>query len=211
MDEKPPDKPPEDDFIRRSELEDAVRFVHLMSMQSRLAIERIEAQVNALIAGLTKAKSLDEQAMVEDFPEASKRAREQSLLAAHVKIGPAENKYGVATPEIDCEARMPLCQARCCRLTVHLAFQDIDEGIRWEYARPYELRRRESDGYCMYSHEETRSCGIYEKRPSVCRKYDCRADARVWLDFENRIPAPMERSDNHLYAIRRAKGEVPKP
>jgi hypothetical protein len=201
----------DNDFIKRSELDDAVRFLHLMAMQSRLAIERIEAQVNALMAALNKANAYDEQAMLADLPEANKRAREQSLIGAHVKLGPAENKYGVATPDIDCVALMPLCQARCCRLTVHLAFQDIDEGIRWEYARPYELVRRESDGYCMYSHEETRACGVYDKRPSVCRKYDCRADPRVWVDFENRIPAPIERSDTPLFAIRRSKGEVGKP
>jgi hypothetical protein len=24
----------------------------------------------------------------------------------------------------------------------------------------------------------------------VCRSYDCRTDKRIWIDFENRIPAP---------------------
>jgi Fe-S-cluster containining protein len=35
------------------------------------------------------------------------------------------------------------------------------------------------------------ACTIYEKRPASCRAYDCRADPRVWIDFEARIPAPM--------------------
>jgi hypothetical protein len=25
----------------------------------------------------------------------------------------------------------------------------------------------------------------------VCRKYDCRHDQRIWIDFEARIPAPL--------------------
>jgi Fe-S-cluster containining protein len=120
-------------------------------------------------------------------------------------VGPSENKYGVSSPEIDCAALIPICQARCCRLSVNLSFQDLDDGLRWEYARPYELRRRESDGYCVYSSTETRGCGVYKKRPAVCRSYDCRNDKRIWIDFEQRIPAPIERSDPPLYAIRRAK------
>ena len=29
-------------------------------------------------------------------------------------------------------------------------------------------------------------------RPRVCRSYDCRSDERIWLDYEKRIPAPIE-------------------
>jgi Fe-S-cluster containining protein len=35
-------------------------------------------------------------------------------------------------------------------------------------------------------------CTIYERRPGACRAYDCRRDARVWIDFEARIPAPRK-------------------
>ena len=33
-------------------------------------------------------------------------------------------------------------------------------------------------------------CTIYERRPGLCRTYDCRGDTRIWLDFERRIPNP---------------------
>ncbi len=63
-------------------------------------------------------------------------------------------------------------------------------------------RRRESDGYCVYSDEETRGCGVYRRRPGVCRSYDCRADKRVWADFERRLPAPMADCYPPLFTIR---------
>jgi Putative zinc- or iron-chelating domain len=194
-----------DEPVTRAELEEAVRFVHVMSMQTKLSVERVDSLLGALAAALVKANVVDESAMNAGLPEAQKQARERNIEAAHVRVGPAHDKYEVASPDIDCAALIPICQARCCRLSVHLAFQDIDEGLRWEYARPYELRRRESDGYCIYSDTETRGCGVYTKRPSVCRSYDCRNDQRIWLNFEERIPAPLERSDPPLYAIRRAK------
>ena len=31
---------------------------------------------------------------------------------------------------------------------------------------------------------------MHAQRPIVCRKYDCRHDVRVWIDYEERIPAP---------------------
>jgi Fe-S-cluster containining protein len=34
-------------------------------------------------------------------------------------------------------------------------------------------------------------CTIHAQRPHICRQYDCRNDKRVWLDFEQRVAAPM--------------------
>src|SRR5262247_1047008 len=49
---------------------------------------------------------------------------------------------------IDCENRVHLCRAACCRLRFALSKQDLEEGIvKWDLARPY-LIARESDGYC---------------------------------------------------------------
>ena len=30
----------------------------------------------------------------------------------------------------------------------------------------------------------------------MCRKYDCRNDVRVWIDYEKRIPAPLDTKDS---------------
>jgi Fe-S-cluster containining protein len=93
---------------------------------------------------------------------------------------------------IDCQARIPLCKGRCCKLSFPLTFQDLDEGVvKWEYSRPYQIRKR-ADAYCVHSDEATRGCQVYDQRPAVCRSYDCRNDRRIWTDFEKRIPAPEE-------------------
>jgi len=76
------------------------------------------------------------------------------------------------------------------RLLTEIAlFQDLDEGtVKWDYARPYMIRKK-PNGYCIHHEASTGRCGVYEKRPGVCRTYDCRNDKRIWQDFEFRIPA----------------------
>jgi Fe-S-cluster containining protein len=110
-------------------------------------------------------------------------------LAAYHEIGAAVDKYAMrALPAIDCEARLPLCRARCCTLRFALSRQDLDEGVvRWDPARPYAIAQRE-DRTCVHLHAGR--CEVYAQRPAVCRSYDCRGDGRIWLDFDTRIPAP---------------------
>ena len=94
------------------------------------------------------------------------------------------------TVQIDCDERMPLCRGACCRLRFALTVQDLEEGsVKWELGRPYMIRH-DADGYCHHVERETKHCGIYEKRPIICRSYDCRKDKRIWADFENRIVSP---------------------
>lgn len=110
---------------------------------------------------------------------------------ASVRLRRVDDKYSVCGPEIDCASRLHLCNARCCALAVELSRQDLEEGrIKWEIDEPY-VMKRESDGYCTYLDREDGRCVAYDRRPAMCRLFDCRADQRVWLDFEAREPAPM--------------------
>src|SRR5215467_4814865 len=93
---------------------------------------------------------------------------------------------------IPCAELIPLCQARCCTLSFALSTEDLDEGvIRWDYGQPYLIRQRSSDGYCVHNAPGSHACTVHAFRPRVCRGYDCRKDTRVWIDYEQRIPAPM--------------------
>ncbi|MBD2080952.1 YkgJ family cysteine cluster protein [Leptolyngbya sp. FACHB-17] len=95
-------------------------------------------------------------------------------------------------PQIDCQSRLHLCKARCCKLSFPLSFQDLDERIiAWDYSKPYQIRQS-AEGYCVHCDRTTRGCSVYEHRPTVCRAYDCRNDQRIWIDFEQRIPAPED-------------------
>jgi hypothetical protein len=92
--------------------------------------------------------------------------------------------------KIDCENRVHLCRAACCRLPFALSKQDIREGIvHWDLGQPY-IIAQEKDGYCTHLERSCQRCTIREHRPVPCRAYDCRKDKKIWLDFENKIINP---------------------
>jgi Fe-S-cluster containining protein len=107
-----------------------------------------------------------------------------------VRLTMVSDKRAKVGPDIDCAARLHLCEARCCRFEVSLSKEDIRDGIPWNIEEPYALPRDPRTKKCVCM-DEAGACTIYEKRPASCRVYDCRQDPRVWEDFENRIPAPM--------------------
>ncbi len=101
------------------------------------------------------------------------------------------DKYNMVHGEaVDCADRMALCKGRCCKLTIVLSEQDLDEGkLQWELQEPYVMRRGK-DGRCVYQDRKSGGCTNYDYRPSTCRSYSCKDDRRIWLDFDNKIPAP---------------------
>lgn len=91
---------------------------------------------------------------------------------------------------IDCESRIHLCRAACCGLRFPLSEQDLLEGVAaWDPQHPY-MNAQDDSGQCVHHDLGSGRCSIYEKRPLPCRAFDCRADRRIWHDFENRIPNP---------------------
>jgi Fe-S-cluster containining protein len=193
MAEDPP-KPPGDRKrlpIVPEDVERGLRFAHLVDDQLRSQYSELTAMVQALAESLV-ARGL----LAADEVEARRKAaHERELERSRKDLAPRftmiEDKYKLdKLPDIDCDARLHLCKARCCRLTFALSIQDLDERIvRWDYGMPYRIGRR-PDGYCVHNESGTCHCNIYENRPGVCRQYDCRKDKRIWEDFDARIPAP---------------------
>ncbi len=113
----------------------------------------------------------------------------QARAGKTVRLRVVGDKHQTPGPDIDCASRLHLCKARCCTLQVELAREDIDDGIRFDVDNPYVLVR-EADGWCHYIDRAAGGgCTIYDKRPATCRKFDCRQDKRIWVDFEAGIPA----------------------
>lgn len=102
-----------------------------------------------------------------------------------------QDKYSYESEvRIDCENRLHLCRAACCRLRFALSVQDVEEGVvKWDLGHPYMIRHT-AEGYCHHLERDTCRCGVYENRPVVCRSYDCRKDERIWLDFEKQVINP---------------------
>ncbi len=107
-----------------------------------------------------------------------------------VRLGSTRDKYSAAgAVDIDCPSLIPLCHGRCCTFAFFLTKQDLDEGIvRWDYGNPYWIKQG-ADGHCTHSDPVTRLCTVHAHRPYICRRFDCRRDKRIWVDFEARIPA----------------------
>lgn len=181
-----------DDAPTTQDMEEGLRFLHVLGMQSKVDLIAQGASLYTLIEELVASGTLDLRAFEERRARVAEREAGRMTKEGHVRVfvDETEDKYTLTDlPEIDCAARLPLCQARCCTLTFPLSFQDLDEHVvRWNYAVPYQIRQR-ADGWCVHNDCASHTCGVYAHRPAICRSYDCREDARIWEDFEKRIPA----------------------
>ena len=174
----------------RSDVDQALRFCHAVEAQTRLRVAEGAVNVQALVQtllvqGVISTEEFERQRVVAVERERVRAGREMFLI-----LGDDQDKYALESlPEIDCAARIPLCEARCCTLGYPLTVQDLDEGVlRWDYARPYVLRQG-PDGYCVHQGTD-HACTVHAQRPAACRRYDCRGDERIWIDFDRRLPAP---------------------
>lgn len=142
---------------------------------------------------LISIETLDKR-KIEVFKRMKKRYENERMGV--ILQNPQPDKYTFdRAAQIDCENRVHLCKASCCRLPFALSEQDLEERvIRWNLAIPYMIEH-DDDGYCVHM-DRCKGCTVYEQRPVPCRGYDCRNDKRIWQDFEKRIPNPIvERED----------------
>jgi hypothetical protein len=145
-------------------------------------IELLEEKGLISIAELDERKRVVGQRLVERLRQSGNGVMLQE---------PVYDKYTFEqTVQIDCENRLDLCKAACCRLPFALSKQDIHEGVvHWDLGQPY-LIEQGADGYCNHMARDTCRCTVYAHRPVPCRAFDCRKDARIWRDFAQRIPNP---------------------
>ena len=175
------------------DLNAGLRHLHFMEMQTKHDLVDVMSRLFAVIEELVATGQLD----LRSFDERRLRLREKEETRlqqrAHVQVADPVDKYKLEDlPQIDCQSRLHLCKARCCKLTFPLSFQDLDEHIvQWDYSNPYQIRKK-PDGYCVHNESGSGHCCVYENRPAICRTYDCRNDKRIWLDFDQGIPAPED-------------------
>lgn len=191
------------------DLTSALRFLQVAVARQREDHERVDATLEALMAALIEAQVITDEAIDDHLLPASRTARQRRPEELSVRLWSGDDKYGIHDPGIDCEARMHLCQGRCCSFEFPLSEQDLDEGqVRWRHHQPYMIAQR-PDGYCVHNDPATRGCGVYAHRPGTCRQYSCRTDKRVWIDFEARIPAPLDARPRLIEIRRPAKKLAP--
>lgn len=197
--------------VSRADFERALRTLHAAHVGLRDTLLHLAARVVTLTDEMTRRLDGVEprpapagtapappEATVEDTVEARTPRTLGLIRAADLDASPRveldeseDDKYAIEPVAIPCAELIPLCGARCCTFTFALSTADLDEGIlRWDYAKPYLMARRASDGFCVHSDPASHACTVHAARPRVCRRYDCRRDPRIWVDFERRIPAP---------------------
>jgi len=178
-----------------AQIDQALRAVHLAISDVRDELHHLAAQVVGLIdeVGRRTGAPLDDA-----VDQAAGRILEQIEVAiertdpmGRLHLGTELDKYAVPTDDgPPCAELLPICEARCCRLRFPLTTQDLDERvIRWDYGRPYLIAH--ADGKCVHL-DGANGCTAYAQRPAACRAYDCRADHRIWIDYDRRIPAPLD-------------------
>jgi Fe-S-cluster containining protein len=190
---------------RLTDLRADVQRLAAANARSERTVAELRAALDTLLQILRVRETLS-SAHVEMIDKLRRHVR----LAAdpQLTLNGVPDKYVVELAQIDCDARMHLCHGRCCSYKIPLSEQDLVEGkVAWRIHEPYYLAQRDSGG-CLYQSEETGACGNYEYRPAPCRTYDCTHDPRVWIDFEQRIPAPMP---DGLVTIRRRDAAGAKP
>ena len=179
----------DEDAVVREDFEQAVRFVADGAMHAAHRATRVEALLRSVVRALAEAGQLDVDAFERRLKAPARRPPGGPERAA-LELGRPIDKDAVASPpDLDCAALLPICGARCCKLTFALGPQDLEEGrVAWSYRRPYRIAAG-ADHRCVHQDRATGGCTVYEHRPAVCRSFDCRNDPRIWADFERRIPA----------------------
>jgi len=185
---------PSDGAVGRAEVAEGFRYAHFRADANTGKLLEVASFLYAAIDLLNQKGLLD----IAELDEHKKRAAanlvekfsERGMGVVYQK--PEYDKYQFAGQvEIDCESRVHICHAACCKMRFALSKQDVEEGIvRWDFSVPY-LIARDPDGYCQHLHREKKSCTIHPHRPVPCRAFDCRKDRRIWLDFENMVVNPQ--------------------
>lgn len=186
------------------ELEEALRRALLAVEEARAQVLHHAANAQALsdeLGAHLGTLSAEEADAIEERLAARASAHRETMREVdaaddrRLQLGDAVDKYAVERGGPPCPELIPICHGRCCTFDFALSSQDLDEGVvAWDRGRPY-LIKHGADGHCVHSDPETRFCGVYQHRPTICRTYDCRNDPRIWIDYEARIPAPLDVED----------------
>ena len=181
------------DSTTRAEIADGLRYTHSRANSNTAKLLEVSSFAYAAIELLAEKGLIDIEVLDRKKKEIADRLvekfRHEGIGAAYQD--PEHDKYTFEkSVEIDCESRLHLCKAACCRLRFALSHQDVDEGVvQWDFAHPYFIAS-DADGYCHHLDRGCMNCTIHAHRPVPCRAYDCRNDKRIWQDFENRIVSP---------------------
>ncbi|HEX7757625.1 MAG TPA: YkgJ family cysteine cluster protein [Niabella sp.] len=152
-------------------------------------INELESFVYGLADMLIEKKELNTEEL-QSAVEKTRNEMKENGETLHAGIALRMDGAHAATDHfvpVNCNERMHICKAICCKLSFALSASEIDSGkVKWDLGRPYFIRH-EKNGYCTHLNENKKCCTVYNDRPKVCSGYSCAKDERIWKDFENMI------------------------
>ena len=159
-------------------------FAHTALGEQALRVNESEAILNGLVDYLVEQGHVDSDGLLAKVESArAEVAANRDVAGTGVALRVDAEAGSRPWRAVNCEERLPICQAACCRLRFALSADEVESGqLRWDLGQPYFNRQR--DGYCHCNDPATRACTIYDERPSVCRAYSCADDPRIWKDFD---------------------------
>ena len=180
------------DDLRKIELElsRGLQFANLIGSLHQEKLDEMTCLLNALVELLIGKGVVHVHELEQRKKEVATSYHESSAEQPAVQLIETPDKYETEHEiSLDCANRVSVCKALCCRLWFSLSVQDLSEGIvRWNYGMPYGIAQE--NGTCVHLDRTHLHCNIYPHRPLVCRSFDCRGDARIWKDYDQKILNP---------------------
>ncbi|NQT12609.1 MAG: YkgJ family cysteine cluster protein [Planctomycetes bacterium] len=126
--------------------------------------------------GVIERRRIERELILELFPPRQVRPG-TGVEVANLQRRPAT---------MECESRLPLCKAACCRIfNILLTPQEVERDLyEWNSRLPYAVQKNRVG--CMYLAAGGCSCSTYDHRPVACSNYSCEKDRRIWASFEKR-------------------------
>lgn len=151
---------------------------------------------------MTFSESIEQQATLELVPIHSFPLVERRTVLKQVPSGEIAVEAGsdglYLRFDCDCLDALSICKAQCCALVGTIVAEfEIEANPTLPVELDNELKSwvmvRDSDGYCNCLNRETRTCNIYETRPTTCRAFHCTrgAEQRGWK-LSNRVHRQSE-------------------
>jgi hypothetical protein len=95
-----------------------------------------------------------------------------------------EKNGNCETADVDCDTGRSMgCNTFCCRLLVRLDPEEREPAAGGTTQKGYV--DKDPDGLCIHLDRANYRCRIWEKRPRICRAYDCNTDDLLQVAVRN--------------------------
>jgi len=127
------------DDSARTEIAEGLRYTHDRANSNTAKLLEVSSFAYAAIELLAEKGLIDIEVLDRKKKEIAdrmvERFRQEGIGAAYQD--PEHDKYTFqSSVAIDCENRIDVCKAACCRLRFALSHQDVSEGIvQWDVLR----------------------------------------------------------------------------